>query len=207
MTSEPPLFSVSAARQDALQVACLVAHVTARLEHGSFLTVVHSGSSDYLRFLHDLIARLLKEGRHVEVLDYRRAIKSVYIQQAVSRSVAAPVEYLRYLNLQVILDERHALAEAERLGRQSQLPQEVSFLFLVDPSALLGRVVRRVKEAATALRLQYEIAQLLAARGYAVVVADAGGRELHRAECLVPDQLARSSTLLLQFLPGRVLIK
>lgn len=199
--------SPAPAQLDSLQVACLVSHVAARLESGSLLTVIHSGSSDYLRFLHDLIARLLVDGHHVDVLDYRRAIKLVYIQQMVSRRVATPLENLRRLNLRVILDEQHAVAEAQRLNRESPLPHEVPFLFFVDPSTLLGRLVRRVKEAAVALRLQYEIAQLLAAKGYAVVVADAGGRELHRAECLVPRQLALSSTLLLQFLPHRILIQ
>jgi hypothetical protein len=200
-SSPPP------AQQDPLRVSCLVCHVAARLERGSLFAIIHSGSSDYLRFLHDLIVRLLIDGHHVDVLDYRRAIKPVYVQQVVNRSVATPLEHLGRLNLQVILDEQHALAEAQRLNRQSPSTHGVPVLFFVDPSTLLGRLVSRVKEAATALRLQYEIAQVLAAKGYAVVVADAGGRELHRAECLVPGQLAQSSSLLLQFLPDKVLIQ
>jgi len=134
-------------------------------------------------------------------------LKLVYVQQVVNRRVATPPEHLGRLNLHVILDEQHALAEAQRLNRQSPSAHGVRVLFIVDPSTLLSRVVSRVKEAATALRLQYEIAQVLAAKGYAVVVADAGGRELHRAECLVPGQLAQSSSLLLQFLPDRVFIQ
>jgi len=188
-------------------MTCLVSHVAARLTGGSLFTIVHSGSSDYLRFLHDLIVRLLIDDHHVDVLDYRRAIKQVYVQQVINRSVATPPEYLRRLNLQVILDEQHALAEAQRLNRQSPSTHGVPVLFFVDPSTLLGRLVSRVKEAATALRLQYEIAQVLAAKGYAVVVADAGSRELHRTECLVPGQLAQASSLLLRFLPHRVLIQ
>jgi hypothetical protein len=47
---------------------------------------------------------------------------------------------------------------------------------------------------------------VLASGGYAVVVVDAGGREYHRTECLVPTQLARPSRLVLQFLPHRILI-
>jgi hypothetical protein len=169
--------------------------------------VVHSGSSEYLRFLHDLIAQLLVEEHHVNVLDYRRAIKPVYVQQVVNRRTVTPLEHLRRLHLRVILDEDHALAEAQRLNRQSPWTDKFPALCFVDPSTLLGRVVSRVKEAAAALRVQYEIAQALAAQGYAVVVADAGSREFHRAECLVPTQLAQSSTLILQFLPHRVLMQ
>jgi hypothetical protein len=143
----------------------------------------------------------------VDVLDFHRAIKSVYVQQVVNLRVATPLEHLQRLHLRVILDEDHALAEVQCLSRQSLPTDEFPALFFIDPSTLLGRVVTRVKEAATALQAQYEIAQALARKGFAVVVADAGSRELHRAECLVPRQLAQSSTLTLQFLPHRVLIQ
>jgi hypothetical protein len=188
-------------------LACLVSHVAARLAGGSLVTVVHSGNSDYLRFLHDLVARLLRDGRTVEVLDFHRAIKFVYIQQMVKRLTASPHDEMHRLSLHVILDEQHAVAEAQRLNRQNPLKLQAPAVFFVDPSTLLARLVSRVKEAAAALQLQYEIAQALAAKGYAVVLADGGGRELHRAECLVPSRLARSSTLLVQFLPRRVCVQ
>jgi hypothetical protein len=79
----------SPSSRDSQAVACLVSHVAARLTSGSLFTAIHLGSSDYLRFLHDLTTQVLIDGRPFDVLDYSRVVKLVYIQQAVRRNTPA----------------------------------------------------------------------------------------------------------------------
>lgn len=184
---------------------CLVSHVEAQLQASSFVTVIHAGNSDYLHLLHDLIANLLVHKHRVHVMDFRRRIKLVYLQQALRRASSLETAQKR-LNFQVILNEDHALKEYQRLQRQTPSQQKPPALFLIDPSGLFDRIIGSVKQAASVLQLQYEAAQLFAEQGYAVIVSDVGSRSFHRAESFVPAQLVDASTLILRFLPGRVLI-
>ncbi len=167
---------------------------------------MHVANSSYLRFLHDLIAHLLIKQCNVHVLDFHRNIKSLYLQHVLRRTAHEQSECLKRLQLRIILDGDHALNEYRRLHQQPQSQDTLTAVFLVNPSKLFGRLRGSVKQAASTLQFQYEIVEVLASEGYAVVVTDAGGREYHRAECLVPAQLAQSSKLVLQFLPQRILI-
>jgi hypothetical protein len=173
------------------------------MQGGSFFTIIHAGNSDYLRFLHDLIVLLLNRKHRVIVFDYRRRLKSVYLQQAIQRLGNDSKRIFQRLSHRIILDENHALNEISRLHSKTPSKRRPPVLILIDPSGLFGRLIGSVKQAASALKFQYEAAQLLAHHGYAVVVADAGGREFHRTEALVPTLLANASSLVLQFLPGR----
>jgi len=186
-------------------LSCLVSHVTAQLQATSFVTIMHAGSSDYLRFLHDLIVRLLVNEHQVHIFDFRRRIKLVYLQQALRRTTS--LELIRkYLDFRVILNEDHSLKEYRRLHGQAPSSQNPPVLFLIDPSGLFTRIMRSVKQASSVLQLQYEAAQLLSEHGYAVIFCDAGDRSFHRVGLLVPAQLTKVSTLVLQFLPGRIII-
>lgn len=186
-------------------LSCLVPHVVSQLKASSFVTVIHVGSSDYLRFLHDLIADLLVHKHRVHVLDFHRRIKLVYLQQVLRRTSSLEIAQKR-LNFQVILNEDHALKKYQRLQRQTPSQRKPPALFLVDPSGLFDRIIRSVKQAASVLQLQYEAAQLLAEQGYAVIVSDVGSRSLHHTESFVPAQLANASTFILKFLPGHIII-
>ncbi len=77
---------------------------------------------------------------------------------------------------------------------------------MVDPSGLFRRMKGGVKHSAQGLQFQYEAAQIFAQKGFAIVISDFGGRQLHRIESVVPAQLANPATLILQFLPRRILI-
>lgn len=184
----------------------LVVQIAGRLDPGSLVTIIHCATSEYLRFLHDLVVRLLMEQRTVHILDFRRGMKNVYLQQALRRAGVEPSSCLSRLRYTVILEEDHALSQYQRLYHG--LPKGGSpVVLLLDPTALLGRQIGSVKQAAAALQLQYEAAHLLAQRGYAVVVTDSGSRDPHRAECLVPSQLSKNSTLILRFLPRRIIVE
>jgi hypothetical protein len=184
---------------------CLVSHVAAQLRGSSFVTVMHVGNSDYLRFLHDLISNLLVNKHRVHVLDFRRSIKLVYLQQALRRASSLE-EGRKHLNFQVILNEDHALKEYQRLQRQTPSQRKFPALFLIDPSGLFGRIIGSVKQASSVLQMQYEAAKIFAEQGYAVIFSDVGSRSYHRTESLVPAQLSDASTLILQFLPSHVFI-
>ncbi|MFX1563154.1 MAG: hypothetical protein ACFFDP_07590 [Promethearchaeota archaeon] len=186
-------------------LSCLVSHVAAQLRASSFVTIIHAGSSDYLRFLHDLIISLLVNRRQVHIFDFRRRIKLVYLQQALRKTTSLEIAQ-KHLNFQVILNEDHSLKEYRRLHGQTPSSQTPPVLLLIDPSGLFSRIKRGVKQASSVLQMQYEAAQLLAEQGYAVVLCDAGDRSFHRVGLLVPAQLTKVSTLILQFLPGRILI-
>ncbi len=184
-------------------LSCLIQHTAAQIQRGSFFTIIHSANSDYLRFLHDLIVLLLTRKHRVIVFDYRRRLKSVYLQQAIQRlGVYSKRVFQRFIH-RIILDEHHALNEISRLHSKTPSERRPPVLILIDPSGLFGRQIGSVKQAASALTFQYEAAQMFAQHGYAVVIADAGGREFHRTEALVPASLGKISSLVLQFLPGR----
>ncbi|MFX1562209.1 MAG: hypothetical protein ACFFDP_02750, partial [Promethearchaeota archaeon] len=148
---------------------------------------------------------LLVHRHRVHVMDFRRRIKLVYLQQVLRRFSSLETARKR-LNFQVILNEDHALKEYQRLQRQTPSRRNPPALFLVDPSGLFDRIIRSVKQASSVLQLQYEAAQLFAEQGYAVIVSDVGSRSLHHTEAFVPAQLANASTQILRFLPGRIII-
>jgi len=187
-------------------VSRLVVRVSGLLVPGSLVTLIHCASGDYLRFLHDLVVKLLIDRRAVYALDFRRGLKRVYLHQALARSGLDPASCLAHLHHTVVLEEDHALSKYQHLYHAS--PERASpVVLLLDPSVLLGRQIGSVKQAAAALRLQYEAAQLLAQRGYAVVISDSGSHDPHRVECMVPSQLAEASTLILRFLPRRIIVE
>lgn len=188
------------------QFSCLISHIGTQLEAGTFVTIIHVGNSDYLRFLHDLIAFLLLKKRWVHVFDYHRRIKLVYIQQMLQQRSASLNTFQRRLDLRVILDEDHALNELHRLQQRTPSKRLPNVFILVDPSGLFQRMTGGAKKSASALQFQYEAAQLFTQQGFAVLVADAGGREFHRIESLVPVQLAKPASIILQYLPRRVIL-
>ena len=116
------------------------------------------------------------------------------------------VQEYRNLHFRVILDEDHALNELMRLQRRTPSTRKPPVLFVVDPSGLFERMRGGVKQSAQALKFQYEAAVVFAQRGYAVIVSDFGGREFHRVEAVVPTILAEPATIILQFLPRRIIL-
>ncbi len=183
---------------------CLVPHVASQIEPGSLITIMHVANSFYLRFLHDLIVHLAVNEYHVHVLDFYRNIKSLYLQHALRRKGRS--ENLKRIQLRIVLSGEHALNVYRRLHQETKSQDTLNAVFLVNPSKLFGRLRGSVKQAASTLQFQYEIIEVLASEGYAIVVTDAGGREYHRTESLVPAQLAQPSKLILQFLPQRIQI-
>ncbi|MFX1343433.1 MAG: hypothetical protein ACFFAL_12245 [Promethearchaeota archaeon] len=185
---------------------CIESLAQAQIKTGNFLTIIHAGNSDYLPFLHKLISHFVFTKRKVHVFDYHRRIKQVYLQTLLQQKSKKSVQDYNNLKFQVILDEDHALNELMRLQRRTPSKRKPPVLFLVDPSALFGRMRGGVKQSAQALKFQYEAAILFAKMGYAVVVSDFGGREFHRVEAVVPTILAEPATLILQFLPRRIIL-
>jgi len=184
-------------------LACVESLAQAQMDAGSFLTIIHAGNSDYLPFLHKLIAYITYTKRQVHVFDYHRRIKQVYLQTLLQQKSVQKYKNLRF---RVILDEDHALNELMRLQRLTPSTRKPPVLFVVDPSELFERMRGGVKQSAQALKFQYEAAVLFAQRGYAVVVSDFGGREFHRVEAVVPTILAEPATMVLQFLPRRIIL-
>ncbi len=193
-------------RQETSQevLSCLSAHVHAGMHEGSFVTIIHAGNSDYIRVLHLLISRLLMEKRRVNIFDYHRRIKTVYLQQLLNQQKVDVKKIQQNLNLRVILDENHALDELVRLQRRTPSKRRPPAFFVVDPSGLFGRLRGGVKQTAEGLHFQYDAAKIFAQKGYAVLVSDFGGRQFHRIESVVPAQLKEFSTMVLQFLPQRI---
>lgn len=185
---------------------CLEAHLHAQMIAGSFFTIIHAGNSDYIRLLHRLISQLLLDKRRVYVMDYRRRIKSVYLQQLLQQKSTNSIRLLKNLHLRVILDEDHVLNELIQLQRRTPSRRKVPALFFIDPSGLFGRMRGGVKQSAKALQFQYEAAVSFSEIGYSVVVSDSGSREFHRVDSLVPSQLAGPATLILQYLPRRIIL-
>ncbi len=167
---------------------------------------MHVSNSTYLRFLHDLMVHLVIHQTNVHVLDFHRSIKFLYLQHALRRKECNLSECMKRLQLRVILDGDHALNEYRRLHQQLKTQETLTAVFLVNPSKLFSRLKGSVKQAASTLQFQYEIAEVLASEGNAVIVTDVGGRQFHRAEALVPAQLAKFSKLILQFLPQQILL-
>ncbi|MFW9832105.1 MAG: hypothetical protein ACFFD8_10070 [Candidatus Thorarchaeota archaeon] len=187
-------------------LACLTSHIQSQLQSGSFVTLIHAGNSDYLRLLHFLISELLLRKQQVHIFDYHRKIKLVFLRHLLEQKNTGASKSTKFLHLTVILDEDHALNALMRLQRKTLPKRKTPVLFIVDPSGLFNRMRGGVKQSAQALQLQYEAAQMFAQRGYAVIVSDFGGRQFHRIESLVPAQLATPATLVLQFLPRRILL-
>ncbi len=187
-------------------LVCLAAHVQAQMHQGSFTTIIHAGNSDYIRLLHILITKLLLGKHRVYVFDYQRRIKTVYLQQLLHQQNVNTSKILQSLMLRVILDENHALDELVRLQRRKPSKRRPPAFFIVDPSGLFGRLRGGVKQSAEGLQFQYDAAKIFAQKGYAVIVSDFGGRQFHRIESVVPAQLAEPSTLILQFLPRKILL-
>ena len=187
-------------------LTCIESLAQAQMGAGSFLTIIHAGNSDYLPFLHKLISHFVFTNRQVHVFDYHRRIKQVYLQTLLRRKSKKSVQNYKNLKFRVILDEDHALNELMRLQRRTPSKRKPPVLFVVDPSGLFGRMRGGVKQSAQALKFQYEAAVLFAQMGYAVVVSDFGGREFHRVEAVVPAILAEPATLILQFLPRRIIL-
>ncbi len=187
-------------------LACLAEHVNAQMHQGSFMTIIHVGNSDYIRLLHILIIQLLLKKRRVYVFDYHRRIKTVYLQQLLRQQNASSTKILQNLRLRIILDENHALDELVQLQRRTPSKRKPPVFFVIDPSGLFGRLRGGVKQSAEALQFQYDAAKVFAQKGYAVVVSDFGGRQFHRIESVVPAQLAEPSTMILQFLPRRIIL-
>ena len=185
---------------------CIEAHLRAQMIAGSFFTIIHAGNSDYIRLLHRLIAHLLLDKRRVYVMDYTRRIKSVYLQLLLQPQTTNAIRILKNLHLRVILDEDHALNELIRLQRRTPSKRKIPALFVIDPSGLFERMRGGVKQSAKALQFQYEAAVLFSENGYSVVVSDSGSREFHRVDSLVPSQLANPATLILQYLPRRIIL-
>lgn len=188
-------------------LSCLSAHIHARMHQGSFVTIIHAGNSDYIRVLHLLISRLLIDKHRVTVFDYHRRIKTVYLQQLLIQQKADIKKTQQHLNLRVILDENHALDELVRLQRRTPSKRRPPALFIVDPSGLFSRLRGGVKQTAEGLQFQYDAAKIFAQKGYAVLVSDFGGRQFHRIESVVPAQLKEPSTIILQFLPQRIILQ
>lgn len=206
MSSRIKPFDSKSSSKSSNPSACLVSHVGAQLQAGSFVSIIHVGNSDYLRFLHDLIASLLLKKRRVHVFDYHRRIKIVYLQQVIQQQGGSLASCKRLLDFKVILDEEHALDALFRLERQNLSQRYPHVLFLIDPSGLFGRLRGGVKKSASSIQFQYEVAGLFAQRGFAVVVSDSGGREFHRVDALVPRLLAEPATLIMQYLPRRLVL-
>jgi hypothetical protein len=185
---------------------CLATHIQAQMQQGSFITIIHAGNSDYIRLLHILISKLLINKHRVYVFDYHRRIKPVYLQQLLHKNQVKTRSVLQHLLLRVILDENHALDELTKLQRLTPSQRRPPSFFLIDPSGLFGRLRGGVKQSAEGLQFQYEAATIFAQKGYSVVVSDFGGRQFHRIESVVPTQLADVSTLILQFLPRKILL-
>ena len=196
-------------RQETSQevLSCLSAHIQARMHKGSFVTIIHAGNSDYIRVLHLLISKLLIDKRRVTVFDYHRRIKTVYLQQLLTQQKVDVTKIQQNLNLRIILDENHALDELVRLQRRTPSKRRPPAFFVIDPSGLFGRLRGGVKHTAEGLQFQYDAAQSFAQKGYAVLVSDFGGRQFHRIESVVPAQLEDSSTVILQFLPRRIILQ
>lgn len=187
-------------------LACIEPLAYAQMEAGNFLTIIHAGNSDYLPFLHKLISQLIIANRRVHVFDYHRRIKQVYLQTLLQQKSKKSVREYTNLKFRVILDEDHALNELMRLQRLTPSKRKPPVLFMIDPSGLFGRMRGGVKQSAQALKFQYEAAVLFAQKGYAVVVSDFGDREFHRVEAVVPALLAKPATMILQFLPRRIIL-
>ncbi|MHA2313818.1 MAG: hypothetical protein ACXACF_00800 [Candidatus Hermodarchaeia archaeon] len=187
-------------------LACVESLAQAQMDAGSFLTIIHAGNSDYLPFLHKLITHFTVTKRQVHVFDYHRRIKQVYLQTLLQQKSKKSVQEYRNLHFRVILDEDHALNELMRLQRRTPSTRKPPVLFVVDPSGLFERMRGGVKQSAQALKFQYEAAVVFAQRGYAVIVSDFGGREFHRVEAVVPTILAEPATIILQFLPRRIIL-
>ena len=185
---------------------CLQAHVFAQTNTGSLIVLVHAGNSDYIRFIHKLASQLLLDRRRVYLFDYHRRIKLVYLRQLLRRNKPGNAQAEKRLTLRVILDEAHALDELVRLQRLTPARKHPPVLFMVDPSGLFGRQRGGVKQTAEALGFQYEAARLFTQKGYAVLLTDFGGRQFHRIESIVPSQLATSASLVLQFLPRKIIL-
>ena len=206
MRVSQPSSSRASSKTSSNPLQCLVSHVGARLQNGTLVVVIHVANSQYLSFIHDLIVLLAGKKWRLNVFDCQRRIKSVYLQQALRRSIHPSKKSLKLLNLRIILYEDHALREYQRLHRITPSAKKPAALFLVDPSGLFGRLIGSVKQAASAVKYQYEVAELFAERGFAVILTDSGGREYHRIETVVPAQLTQAASLLLQFLPRRIII-
>ncbi len=187
-------------------LTCIESLAQAQMGAGSFLTIIHAGNSDYLPFLHKLISHFVFTNRQVHVFDYHRRIKQVYLQTLLRRKSKKSVQNYKNLKFRVILDEDHALNELMRLQRRTPSKRKPPVLFVVDPSGLFGRMRGGVKQSAQTLKFQYEAAVSFAQMGYAVVVSDFGGREFHRVEAVVPTILAEPASLILQFLPRRIIL-
>lgn len=187
-------------------LTCIESLAQAQIDTGSFLTIIHAGNSDYLPFLHKLICHFVFIKRQVHVFDYHRRIKQVYLQTLLQQKSKKSIQDYNNLKFRVILDEDHAINELMRLQRRTPSKRKPPVLFLVDPSGLFGRMRGGVKQSAQALKFQYEAAVLFAKMGYAVVVSDFGGRQFHRVEAVVPTILAEPATLVLQFLPRRIIL-
>lgn len=187
-------------------LTCLARHVESQMSPGELITIIHSGNSDYIRLVHILIAQLLTRNRWVYVFDYQRRIKSVYLQQLLTKQKMSLGKALRKLALRVILDENHAIDELQRLQRRKPSRKKPPVLFVIDPSGLFGRLRGGVKQSAEGLQFQYDAAKLFAQKEYSVVISDFGGRHFHRVESVVPAQLAEAATLVLQFLPRQILL-
>lgn len=187
-------------------LSCIEPLAQSQMNAGSFLTLIHAGNSDYLPFLHKLISHFVFAKRQVHVFDYHRRIKQVYLQTLLQQKSKKPLQDYKNLRFRVILDEDHALNELMRLQRRTPSKHKPPVLFVVDPSGLFERMRGGVKQSAQALKFQYEAAVLFAQRGYAVVVSDFGGREFHRVEAVVPSILAEPATMILQFLPRRIIL-
>ena len=187
-------------------LTCIESLAQAQMDARSFLTIIHAGNSDYLPFLHKLISHFVFTKRQVHVFDYHRRIKQVYLQTLLQQKSKKSVQEYKNLNFRVILDEDHALNELMRLQRRTPSKRKPPVLFVVDPSGLFGRMRGGVKQSAQTLKFQYEAAVSFAQMGYAVVVSDFGGREFHRVEAVVPTILAEPASLILQFLPRRIIL-
>jgi hypothetical protein len=201
-------FSVPASPQqmDAKLLECLEAHVIAQMTAEALVVLVHAGNSDYIRFMHKLASQFLMRKQRVYIFDYHRRIKLVYLRQLLRQHASDKAKPETFLTLRVILDEAHALNELVRLQRITPSTKRPPVLIMVDPSGLFGRQRGGVKQSAQALEFQYEAAQLFAQKGYAVLLTDFGGRQFHRIESIVPSQLANSASLVLQFLPRKIVI-
>ncbi len=185
---------------------CLATHIQAQMFQGSFMTIIHSGNNDYIRLLHILISKLLLNKHRVYVFDYHRRIKLVYLQQLLFKNPEEMRTALQKLMIRVILDENHALDELVQLQRRTPSRHRPPALFFIDPSGLFNRLRGGVKQSSEGLQFQYEAAMAFAQKGYSVVVSDFGGRHFHRMESVVPAQLAKPSTLIIQFLPRQILL-
>ncbi len=187
-------------------LTCLARHVESQMSPGELVTIIHSGNSDYIRLVHILMAQLLIQNRWVYVFDYQRRIKTVYLQQLLTKQKVSLSKVLRKFVLRVILDENHGIDELLRMQRRKPSRKKPPAFFIIDPSGLFGRLRGGVKQSAEGLQFQYDAARLFAQKGYSVVISDFGGRHFHRVESVVPAQLAETSTLVLQFLPRQILL-